>query len=224
MFTPRAVIFDLDGTLVDSVPDLGASVDALMAELGRPAPGIATVKNWVGNGVEKLVERALTGELDGRTNPRELTRCVARFLEIYRENNGKHSTLYPTVAHTLQHLSDAELALAVVTNKPAAFTVPLLHSLGVAHFFSVLVSGDTLEQKKPHPAPVRFALRELHVNVADALFVGDSIHDVTAGKAAGVPVVCVSYGYNHGADIRTARPDAVIDSLAELQALIATRA
>ncbi len=216
---PRATLFDLDGTLVDSVPDLAESVDELMRQLGRTPWGTDQVMQWVGNGVETLVQRALTGTLHETVDRLQLTRAVEQFGPIYEANNGKFSHLYPGVAETLDTLHQSGMLLGVVTNKPAAFTAPLLAMHGVARYFSVVVSGDTVANKKPHPEPLEYALSQLAVDRHDAVFVGDSVHDVDAANAAKMSVVCVSYGYNHGVDIRTAAPLAVIDSLAELQPL-----
>lgn len=219
-FDPKMVLIDLDGTLVDSVPDLARSVDAMMTELGRPPHGEATVRNWVGNGVERLVKRALTGTLDGEPNPADFDRAYPIFLERYTAHNGEHSRLYPGVAEGLELLAARGMQLGCVTNKAAQFTEPLLAALGVAGHFGIIISGDTVPEKKPSPLPLLHAAEHFGVAPAAALMVGDSISDVKAARTAGFPVVCVSYGYNHGLDIRDAGPDAVIDSLAELADLL----
>jgi phosphoglycolate phosphatase len=220
-FDPKMALIDLDGTLVDSVPDLTHSVDAMMAELGRPPHGEAAVRNWVGNGVERLVKRALTGSLDGEPEAADFERAYPIFLERYTAHNGKRSRLYPGVAEGLRMLAARGIQLGCVTNKAAQFTEPLLAALGVAGHFGIIISGDTLPEKKPSPLPLLHAAEHFGVAPAESLMVGDSISDVKASRAAGFPVVCVSYGYNHGLDIRDAKPDAVIDSLAELDGLLA---
>ncbi|MEM7251087.1 MAG: phosphoglycolate phosphatase [Pseudomonadota bacterium] len=214
----KAILFDLDGTLVDSVPDLAASVDTLMRALGRAEHGTDRVRNWVGNGVERLIDRALTGDVDGVASASERRTALSEFLPIYHANNGKHARLFPGVQSFLERCAANRLAAGVVTNKPAAFTEPLLETLGIAHHFQVVVSGDTVANKKPHPEPLLYALDALGCPPVDAWFIGDSIHDVQAGEAAGIPVVCVSYGYNHGVDIRTVHNGRVVDSLTELSA------
>lgn len=221
MFRPRMILIDLDGTLVDSVPDLAFSVDRMMERLGREPWGEAAVRNWVGNGVERLVCRALTGSLDGEPAAEAFARALPIFLELYAANTSERSRLYAGVREGLDALGGSGYRLACVTNKAAQFTEPLLRHLGVRDYFELVVSGDTLEHKKPHPAPLLHAARHFGAQPADALMVGDSISDVRAARAAGFgAIVCVSYGYNHGHDIREAAPDAVIDALTELPALL----
>jgi phosphoglycolate phosphatase len=223
-FDPEMVLIDLDGTLVDSVPDLTRSVDAMMAALDRPPRGEAAVRDWVGNGVERLVKRALIGALDGEPEPADYERAYPIFLALYAAHNGERSRLYPGVREGLDALAARGLKLGCVTNKAACFTEPLLAALGVADRFGIIISGDTLPEKKPSPLPLLHAAEHFGVAPAAALMVGDSISDVKAARAAGFPVVCVSYGYNHGQDIREAAPDAVIDALAELDGLLVANA
>ncbi|MCG5496551.1 phosphoglycolate phosphatase [Ectothiorhodospira haloalkaliphila] len=221
---PKMILIDLDGTLVDSVPDLAFSVDRMMERLDMPVRGEAKVRNWVGNGVERLVKRALTNNLDGEPEPALYERALAAFTEIYRENNAKRSHLYPGVREGLEALARDDVRIGCVTNKPARFTAPLLRAMDIDRYFEVVVAGDTLPQKKPDPAPLLFAAEQFDLDPEDALMVGDSRSDVTAARAAGFAIVCVSYGYNHGGDIREQRPDAVIDSLTELPDLMARTA
>ena len=218
--SPRMILIDVDGTLVDSVPDLAYCVDELMKALGRPVHGEAKVRNWVGNGVERLVRRALIGQLDGEPPDEDYARAYPIFLELYAENTSKRSRLYPGIREGIDWLKSQGYLLGCVTNKAAQFTLPLLEDLGVRDDFGIVVSGDTLPVKKPDPAPLLHAARELGVAPAEALMVGDSVSDVKAARAAGFQIVCMSYGYNHGVDIRTAEPDAVIDSLVELEGLL----
>ncbi|MCG6940326.1 MAG: phosphoglycolate phosphatase [Thiohalocapsa sp.] len=219
-FDPQMVLIDLDGTLVDSVPDLTHSVDEMMAALDRPPHGEAAVRNWVGNGVERLVQRALTGQLDGEPDPADYERAYPIFLELYSAHNGEHARLYPGVVEGLKALRKRGLKLGCVTNKAARFTEPLLENLGIADNFGIIISGDSLSEKKPSPLPLLHAAEHFGVTPPQSLMLGDSISDVKAARAAGFPVVCVSYGYNHGHDIREAVPDAVIDSLTELDGLL----
>lgn len=218
---PGMILIDLDGTLVDSVPDLAYCVDEMMARLGRPPHGEAAVRNWVGNGVERLVRRALTGELDGEPSDADFGRAYPIFLELYAENTSKRSGLYPGVREGLDYLLTNGYRLGCVTNKAAQFTLPLLRDLGVLDAFGLVVSGDTLPEKKPHPAPLLHAAAHFGVEPSHALMIGDSVSDVKAARAAGFRIICMSYGYNHGQDIRLAEPDAVIDSMAELKSWIA---
>jgi phosphoglycolate phosphatase len=218
---PSMILIDLDGTLVDSVPDLAYCVDELMARLGRPPHGEAAVRNWVGNGVERLVRRALIGQLDGEPSDADFERAYPIFLELYSENTSKRSVLYPGVREGLDYLLTNGYPLGCVTNKAAQFTLPLLKDLGILDAFGLVVSGDTLPEKKPHPAPLLHAASHFGVGPSRALMIGDSVSDVKAARAAGFQIVCMTYGYNHGQDIRLAEPDAVIDSMADLRTWIA---
>ena len=221
---PSMILIDVDGTLVDSVPDLALCVDETMRAVGLPARGESRVREWVGNGVERLVERALTDDLDGMPELALFERAMPVFLDCYQRNTCKRSRLYPGVREGLDCLRAAGFALGCVTNKAGRFTLPLLEALGVRNDFGIVVAGDTLPKKKPDPLPLLHAAEHFGAAPADSLLVGDSISDVKAARAAGFRVVCVSYGYNHGQDIRLASPDAVIDSLAELPALLADAA
>ena len=224
MLRPQMILIDVDGTLVDSVPDLAYCVDVLMARLGRPPHGEAAVRNWVGNGVERLVRRALIGQLDGEPPDADFDRAYPIFLDLYAANTSKRSVLYPGVREGLDWMAAAGYRLGCVTNKAAQFTIPLLTDLGVIDRFGIVVSGDTLPQKKPDPAPLLHAAAHFGVEPTRSLMVGDSVSDVKAARAAGFGIVCMSYGYNHGVDIRLAEPDAVIDSMVELQGLLAAQA
>jgi len=220
------ILIDVDGTLVDSVPDLAYCVDELMKALGRPPHGEAKVRNWVGNGVERLVRRALIGQLDGEPPDEDYARAYPIFLDLYAENTSKRSRLYPGIREGVDWLKAQGYLLGCVTNKAAQFTIPLLKDLGIHDRFGIVVSGDTLPVKKPDPAPLLHAARHFGITPEESLMVGDSVSDVSdvkAARAAGFQIVCMSYGYNHGVDIRTAQPDAVIDSLVELRGLLPPR-
>ena len=223
LHSPRMILIDVDGTLVDSVPDLAYCVDELMKALGRPPHGEAKVRNWVGNGVERLVRRALIGQLDGEPPDEDYARAYPIFLDLYAENTSKRSRLYPGIREGVDWLKAQGYLLGCVTNKAAQFTIPLLKDLGIHDRFGIVVSGDTLPVKKPDPAPLLHAARHFGITPEESLMVGDSVSDVKAARAAGFQIVCMSYGYNHGVDIRTAQPDAVIDSLVELRGLLPPR-
>lgn len=217
---PKMVLIDLDGTLVDSVPDLAFCVDAMMRELGLPERGEAAVRQWVGNGVERLVQRALINAVEGDPEPSAFQRALPVFMRLYQDNTSGRSCLYPGVREGLDYLKRAGFRLACVTNKAEQFTLPLLRDMGILDDFELVVSGDTLPVKKPDPAPLLHAAGKLGVTPGESLMVGDSRSDVKAARAAGFPIVCVSYGYNHGEDIRNYSPDAVIDRLDQIQGLL----
>jgi phosphoglycolate phosphatase len=219
-FTPKMVLFDLDGTLIDSVPDLHIAVNMMQRELGLPERAEADVRNWVGNGIDPLVDRALTNTLAGGADPALFARAFEIFKVAYAETNGKYSRVFPGVQAGLDHVRGLGLSMGCVTNKAAAFTLPLLEQTGLLSQFETVISGDTLPLKKPDPAPLCYAAGWFRVRPRDALMIGDSISDVKAARAAGFSIICMSYGYNHGEDIRNYHPDVVIDSMAEFPGLI----
>jgi phosphoglycolate phosphatase len=222
-FSPRMVLIDVDGTLVDSVPDLAYCVDETMKQCGLPVRGEAAVREWVGNGVQRLVERALTNDLDGHPDEQAFAQAMPVFMDLYAENTSKRSALYDGVLAGLDHLASCEgLKIGCVTNKAAQFTIPLLKDLGIYDRFEIVICGDTLAEKKPHPLPLLHAAEQLEVKPEQSLMLGDSKSDVKAARAAGFQIICMSYGYNHGEDIRNYHPDAVIDSMTELTELIRT--
>lgn len=209
---PQLVMFDLDGTLVDSVPDLAAAVDQVLALRGRPAAGIERVREWVGNGALVLVRRALAGSIDhAEVDDAEAQAALADFLHAY---SGGHTatTVYPGVPKLLDWLRARGVALAVITNKPERFVAPLLEEKGLGHF-DWIIGGDTLPLKKPDPAGLLQVMASAGATAQRSLFIGDSRNDVLAARAAGVPVVAVSYGYNHGRPVAMENPDLLVDSL-----------
>jgi phosphoglycolate phosphatase len=220
IFRVDAIACDLDGTLVDSVPDLASAVDATLADFGLPPVGEAQVRTWVGNGAAKLVARALTGDSEGNPPAAHLTAALDRFHRHYGENLCVGSRLYDGVLEGLLALATLGYPLACVSNKPDAFAWPLLERLGIADHFEIVVGGDTAPAKKPAPDALLMVAERLRVELPKLLLVGDSVNDVGAARAARCPVVCVPYGYNHGEDIRHADPDAMIESLADLPALL----
>lgn len=213
---PEMVLIDVDGTLVDSVPDLAFCVNAMMQALNMPERSEADVRNWVGNGVPRLVERALTNDLNGTPEPELYEKAYPIFLDLYAENTSKRSMLYPGVIEGLDFLKTAGYRIGCVTNKAEQFTHPLLKDLGIFDRFEIIVSGDTLPKKKPDPMPLLHAAKSLGASPEKSVMIGDSISDVKASRAAGFKIICMSYGYNHGEDIRDYNPDVVIDSMAEL--------
>ena len=217
---PEMVLIDVDGTLVDSVPDLAFCVDEMMKKLGRPIHGEAKVRNWVGNGVERLVRRALIGELNGEPDEASFNEALPIFLELYAENTCKRTKLYPGVEEGIDYLRSQDYKLGCVTNKAEQFTLPILEQLGIRDVFSIVVSGDTLPKKKPDPMPLLHAAEQLNVTAEQSLMLGDSQSDVKAARAAGFQIICMSYGYNHGEDIHQYNPDLVIDSMVELKEVL----
>ncbi len=216
-----ALFFDLDGTLVDSVPDLTAAINVMLRQLELPAREEVQVRAWVGNGMDNLIRRALVGEMDGsRADPELFARAKPLYRAAYADHISVYSALYPGVREGLADLNAVSFPMACVTNKPAEFARPLLERLGIGEFFATVVGGECIPQPKPAPDALLLCAERLGIPVAQGLMVGDSINDVGAARNAGCPIVCVPYGYNHGRDIRDAAPDAVIESIAELPALL----
>ncbi len=211
---PRAVLLDLDGTLLDSAPDLAAAANAMLAELGLPARDPAVIATYIGQGIPRLVERTLTGALAGAADPDLLARALPIYERHYARESGRRTVAYPGVVEGLRALAAAGLPLAVITNKAERFTVDLLQRTGLAAFFGVLVCGDTVARRKPAPEPVLAACARLGVAPADALMIGDSANDVAAARAAGCPVWCVPYGYNEGRPPESLECDLLVADLA----------
>ncbi|WHS61036.1 phosphoglycolate phosphatase [Pseudomonas sp. G2-4] len=210
---PRLVMFDLDGTLVDSVPDLAAAVDHMLLKLGRAPAGIDSVRQWVGNGAPMLVRRALANHIDAQgVDDAEAERALELFNEAY-EGNHELTVVYPGVRSTLKWLQKQGVEMALITNKPERFVAPLLDQMKIGRYFRWIIGGDTLPQKKPDPAALFFVMKMANIPASQSLFVGDSRSDVLAAKAAGVKCVALSYGYNHGRPIAEEFPTLVIDDL-----------
>ena len=213
---PEMVLLDLDGTLVDTVPDLTYCLNTMLRKLSMPEAGEARVREWVGNGIERLVKRGLTNNLDKEPEPSLFEEALALFIDNYKQNTCNHSQLYEGVREGLDHLTNNNYKLGCVTNKLRQFTDIILETLGLQNKFGIVISGDTLAKNKPDPLPLLHAAEYFDVSPTRSLMVGDSMNDVTAGRAAGFQVLCVSYGYNLGQDIRLAKPDHIVDSLADL--------
>jgi phosphoglycolate phosphatase len=206
----RSVTLDLDGTLLDTVPDLAAAANGMLRELGRPGLAIDIVATYVGRGIPKLVERCLP-DLAGDA----LAGAQAVFRRHYAVESGRRSRVFPGVLEGLRAFRAAGLPMAVITNKAAAFTEPLLRATQLASWFEFAVSGDSLPEKKPHPLPLLHACERLGSEPVANLHIGDSRSDAAAARAAGCPVFIVSYGYNEGKDVQEIDCDAIVTSLVE---------
>ena len=226
-FTPplpiKAVMIDLDGTLLDTIPDLAVAANLMLAELKMPALPEATIRNFVGKGINNLIERTLTGSMDGKPDAKLFEQAWPVYERSYRAVNGKHTTIYPGVKEGLDVLRAQGYPLVCVTNKSERFTLPLLDYVQLSGYFVKVVSGDTLPQKKPDPAQLLHACKQLNVAPAEMLMIGDSINDAQAARAAGCPIFCVTYGYNEGHDVHTLDVDAIVASLVEATRLISKK-
>ena len=190
---PKLLLFDLDGTLVDSVGDLTAAVNGLLSELGRPSLAIDEVRPMIGDGVGVLVRRALAARPGPEIDP---DTAVTRYLALYEASPSAHTLIYPGVVETLATLAELGYPLVVCTNKPERVSGALLQALGIAGLFTRVFGGDSFPWRKPDPRVIGAILKEFALSAADALFVGDSEVDAACAEAAGVPFALVTYGYH----------------------------
>ena len=216
IFDYKAVFFDLDGTILDSAKDLSFAVGSMSDEMRIKKPDLDQVKNWVGNGTLKLVERSLFYSTNIKPDEKQLNHAFHLFSNAYRECVGEHSTLFEGTQKLLVKLLSNNIKIACITNKPLEFAEFLLQQNMISQFFSVICAGDNVEQKKPHAWPLLHASKVLETDISNCLMIGDSENDIKKKKNAGCDVVAVSYGYNHGKDINEFKPNRVIDSFNEL--------
>ncbi|MCC8536172.1 phosphoglycolate phosphatase [Xanthomonas axonopodis pv. poinsettiicola] len=215
MFAYPLVIFDLDGTLVDSAPNIAEALNATLQELGLQQFSESTIRSWIGEGVQVLLATALREA--GGTHDAETEMPV--MMRHYAASLLHDPQLYPGVAEALHGLRDAGATLALCTNKPSRFIAPLLEHLGIATLFSAVLGGDSLPQRKPDPAPLLQLARQFQLTPQHCLMVGDSGTDAAAANAAGMPLAMVRYGYLRGFDPQTSGAVVLIDDMRELLAL-----
>lgn len=210
---PELVCLDLDGTLVDSVPDIAAAMDKSLITLGVSPAGEERVRGWVGYGSAKLVQQAMEWAGLGENRYEEGYQI---FLKEYFSNLADASTLYANVEALLKAFKYQKVPMALVTNKPSLFIKPLLDHFGISTYFSWMLGGDSLDEKKPSPMPLQHCMEDIEALPEKCLMIGDSLADYRAAKAAGFKVALVTYGYNHGVDLTELETDVLIDDLAEL--------
>jgi len=209
----KAVLFDLDGTLVDTAPDLHAAVSAMLADLGRAPLPLSAIHAYVGRGIGNLVKRSLAGALEVDEAASAPADALASFKRHYARENGRKARLYPGVIEGLEAMKAMGLPLAVITNKASAFTLQLLELTGLSRYFDVVVGGDDLPRLKPDPMALVWVCGRFNVSPSDALFIGDSVNDFRAARAAGCHVFLLPYGYNEGRDVRELDCDAIVSSV-----------
>ncbi len=216
----KLLAFDLDGTLLDSLPDLAASLELTLAELNLPLHHQEKVRGWIGNGARLLVKRALAGEMNGDVPAELFDRAYPVFLKHYADNLNVASVLYDGVEETLNVLRTKGIAMACITNKPEQFTTPLLKQLGLEGLFDKVVCGDTFEERKPHPMPLLETAQFFNVLPEQSMMVGDSVNDIAAAQAAGFYSICVDYGYHGGDNVHQLGADRVISQFPDIVQLI----
>ena len=209
----KAAIIDLDGTMLDTAPDFHVAVNRMRADLGLGPLAMQTIINFVGKGSENLMRRVLAVDYDEEDVEQYFSRALASYQEHYEAINGDYATLYPKVIEGLQALKAKGLRLACVTNKPIAFTLPLLEKMGLSPYFEVIYGGDSLQKKKPDPLPLLQVCQDFGLQPAQVVAIGDSSNDALAARAAGCRVLNVPYGYNHGEPIHNVDSDGIVPTL-----------
>jgi len=218
----KFIAFDLDGTLLDSVPDLADAADKAMRSLGRPGVSVEQVTLWIGNGADILIGRALSQSLEVAPDLDPALHQEARTLfdRFYDEGGHQKSALYPSVKETLSAFHQAKIPMAIVTNKPAQFVPHLLEQHGISDYFADVIGGDTFPLKKPDPYALHWLMEKHQLAASEMLMVGDSRNDILAAKAATCYVVGLTYGYNYGQPISASDPDIVLDHFSQLTEVV----
>ena len=218
-FTNKEVIlFDLDGTLIDSAPDLALAINHMLTGIARPTFSADIIRSWVGNGASVLVKRGLSGksEIDPNLDANLFEQSLQSFLNFYKDNLCINTQLYPSVRACLKILKPRGYRLALVTNKPFEFIAPILAGLELDGLFEMLLGGDSLPKRKPDALPLLHVCQELNVTVEQCLMVGDSKNDILAAKAANMDSIGLTYGYNYGEDIGLHKPEAVFNDFSAI--------
>ncbi|MEI6721215.1 MAG: phosphoglycolate phosphatase [Betaproteobacteria bacterium] len=219
----RAVLLDLDGTLLDTAPEIAAAAADMLSELGLDPVDPLRVREFIGKGIPHLVRRTLEASLGRAPDERRVGSAMEGFFFHYAKRNGRMAKAYPGVLEGMTELRAKGFAIACVTNNTAQFTIPLLEATGLAGFFPVVVSGDTMPKKKPAPDPLLEACRRLGIPALEALMIGDSRNDALAARAAGCPVLLVPYGYTEGEDVQGIDCDGIVPSLLHVAGLLKTQ-
>ncbi|MBN2816270.1 MAG: phosphoglycolate phosphatase [Campylobacterales bacterium] len=214
----KLIIFDLDGTLIDSGPDLALSLNLMLKKMAKDTFDESTIHEWVGNGALTLVKRALSGsvEVSESLDEKVVQEALEIFLQLYKENVCVKTKLYPNVKNTLRKLFNDGYTLAIVTNKPYGFVPQILETLEVDEYFKLILGGDSLKDKKPSPIPLLHVCQELGFKVDETIMVGDSKNDILAAKAANMQSIAVTYGYNYGEDVSKYAPNAVVEKFEKI--------
>ena len=212
------MLFDLDGTLVDSAPDLAFAVNEMLVTLGSTPFSQDVIRGWVGNGARVLIQRALSGntEVSSELDNALTERALEIFFQVYQIHTCVETQLYSNVLDTLTALKTSGYRLAIITNKPERFIAPIIDGLGLNGLFELIIGGDTLERRKPDPLPLHHACKRLSVTIDQCVMIGDSKNDILAAKAAKMESIALTYGYNYGENIANYKPEVVIDNFDDL--------
>jgi len=214
----QLIIFDLDGTLIDSALDLAMAVNYMLETLNRDTFDEDIIRGWVGNGAQTLVKRALAGQRDINQDIDEklFNNALKIFLDYYAKNLAVKTKMYDGVESTLRALHSDNYRLAIVTNKPYDFVEPILNQLNILNLFELYLGGDSLDLKKPDPAPLEYVANKLGVDIKHCTMIGDSKNDILAAKACDMKSIAVTYGYNYGEDIAIYKPTFKVDSFSDI--------
>jgi phosphoglycolate phosphatase len=215
----NAILLDLDGTLLHSAPELAEAANRMLRDMGRPAVSQELLMSYIGNGISWLVKRALTRDMHSEPEAGLYQQALPIFEKHYTDLS-LQSKPFDGVFSGLDAMKQAGFRLGCITNKLARYTEPLLAESGLAQYFEIVLSGDSLPEKKPHPMPLLHAAKFFGVPPEQVLLIGDSLNDALAARAAGCPIFCVPYGYNHGKPVSELDVDAVIQDLSEALKLI----
>ena len=218
----KHIIFDFDGTLIDSALDLSNAVNYMLKSIGKENFSNDKIHHWIGNGAATLVKRALLGDKDISTfkDTELFEKSLTIFLDYYRKNCANETYLYDGVKSSLQNLKNCGYTLSIVTNKPYQFIEPILKKLDIEDLFSFYIGGDSLKLKKPDPYPLIYVCEKLNFSIEQSVMVGDSKNDILAASAANISSIAVNYGYNYGEDIAIYNPDCIIDSFDKIENIL----
>jgi phosphoglycolate phosphatase len=216
----KVIMIDLDGTLLNTADDLALSANLMLRDLEMPEQSTETIRSYIGKGIQKLVKRTLTGDLDGEPDAALFAKALPIYEKHYAENLSLNTRPYPGVVEGVKVLQQAGFRLACITNKAEAFTIPLLKATGLYDQFEIVLSGDSLPRKKPDPMPLTHICKHFDAQPHEALLIGDSLNDAIAARAAGCHVFCVTYGYNEGRNVYELDCDAIVESLVDAAKLL----
>ncbi len=208
----KLILFDLGGTLIDSLPDITIALNKMLESIRKKTYPEDTIRTWLGNGLEMLVKRALSGThyINPNLNEEEFKRSFHLFLELYNQQNYSHTLPYPNVTKTLETLAKKGYQMAVLTNNPEHVIQPILTHTNIQPYFKICLGNDSLPQQKPHPMPLLYICEQLHITPQEAVMVGDSKNDILAAHKAGIESIGLTYGYNYGEDIKNVQPSIIL--------------